>query len=118
MKISIATAMSLTDLSENTFRRRIASGAIVRTMEEGTNGRSLISFDAIRRECYVPFREDELELIKNADGGTPEAQNDLALLFCHITDRRVRSTGLSLHLSNKIPMRCTGWGAATLKVKE
>ena len=81
MKISIATAMSLTDLSENTFRRRIASGAIVRTMEEGTNGRSLISFDAIRRECYIPFREDELELIKNADGGTPEAQNDLALLF-------------------------------------
>lgn len=81
MKISVASAMSLTDLSENTFRRRIANGIITRTSEEGANGRSMIPFEAIRSECHFAINDDDLNLIGSADRGNAEAQNDLALLF-------------------------------------
>lgn len=81
MKISLATAVSITDLSENTLRRRIAQGIMTRTIEEGSNGRSMISFDILKAECCFPLNDDDLTLIKEADQGISEAQNDLALLF-------------------------------------
>lgn len=81
MKISLASATSLTNLSENTLRRRIAAGQIIRTIENSPNGRSMIPFDAIRDECCIPIHDEDLELIAAADQGGGEAQNDLALLF-------------------------------------
>jgi hypothetical protein len=81
MKISLASATSLTDLSENTLRRRIAQGVITRTIEDGPNGRSMIPFESIRHECCFAIKEDDLELIAAADQGVAAAQNDLALLF-------------------------------------
>lgn len=81
MKISLASATLLTDLSENTLRRRIANGVMVRTIEDGPNGRSMIPFDAIRPECCIPLEKEDHELIAEADQGDAAAQNDLALLF-------------------------------------
>lgn len=81
MKISLASAALLTNLSENTLRRRIANGVMIRTIEDAPNGRSMIPFDAIESECCVPLEEGDLELIAKADQGNSEAQNDLALLF-------------------------------------
>ena len=81
MKISLASAILLTDLSENTLRRRIAAGVMVRTIEDRPNGRSMIPFDAIKSECCIPLEEGNFELITKADQGNAEAQNDLALLF-------------------------------------
>ena len=81
MKISLASAVSVTNLSENTFRRRIANGMLMRTIEEGPNGRSMIQFDAITGDCCIPLERDDLEVVIEADQGNADAQNDLALLF-------------------------------------
>ena len=81
MKISLASATLLTDLSENTLRRRIANGVMVRTIEDRPNGRSMIPFNAIESECCIPLEKGDIELITEADQGNAEAQNDLALLF-------------------------------------
>ena len=54
---------------------------MTRTIEEGPNGRSMISFDTMRPECCISLEKDDLELIAKADQGNAEAQNDLGLLF-------------------------------------
>jgi hypothetical protein len=101
MKISLATAVSITDLSENTLRRRIAQGVMTRTIEEGSNGRSMITFDTLKAECCFPLNDDDILLIEEADQGNSEAQNDLALLF----------------LSHKKPRKAIYWLELAIKQK-
>lgn len=79
--ISIASAITLTEWSESTFRRRIADGALTRHFELGPSGRAMVDLDAIKSHACIPLEEDDGLLIQDADTGNGEAQNDLALLF-------------------------------------
>lgn len=78
--ISIAAVANLTDQSERTLRRRIAGGQLTRIADVGGN-KTMIPFADIRDQIVIPLRPEDIELIDRADGGNPEAQNALALLF-------------------------------------
>jgi TPR repeat protein len=41
----------------------------------------MVSLEAIRTYICIPLEDDDVPLIKDADSGSAEAQNDLALLF-------------------------------------
>jgi hypothetical protein len=79
--ISIAAAITLTEWSESTFRRRIADGALTRQFEPGPGARALVDLEAIKPHACIPLEEEDSQLIQDADTGNAEAQNDLALLF-------------------------------------
>jgi hypothetical protein len=79
--ISIASAITLTEWSESTFRRRIADGTLTRYVEPGPSGRAMVDLDAIQSHACIPLNEDDGSLIQDADSGNASAQNDLALLF-------------------------------------
>lgn len=79
--ISVGAAISLTEWSESTFRRRIAEGSVKRKLEPGVNGRSMVDVDSISPHLCLPLDGDDIALVKAADAGDPEAQTDLALLF-------------------------------------
>lgn len=81
IRISRATAATLTNLSEHTLRRRISEGVIQGWVEPGPLGRSMIDFKEIKNNCCIAIEEDDLPIIKLADSGSPECQNDLALIF-------------------------------------
>lgn len=97
--ISIASATTLTEWSESTFRRRIADGALKREFESGPSGRAMVSFEAIRPHVCIPLEDEEVALIKNADSGNAEAQNDLALLF--LSNKKPRGAIYWLELAAK-----------------
>lgn len=100
MLISIATASTLTDLSERTFWRRLAQGSIERV--SGEKGKPMVAFEAIAPYLCIsrPAEDGELSsLIKDADSGIAEAQNDLALLF--LESGKARSALHWLHLAAK-----------------
>lgn len=78
--ISLQSAVTLTHLSERTLRRRLAEGAIVKLNNEASN-KTLIALDSIKRDFCLPFDDDQLELIQQADRGDAKAQNELALFF-------------------------------------
>ncbi len=79
--ISIASAITLTEWSESTFRRRIADGSLTRHFEPGPSGRAMVDLNVIKSHACIPVEEDDGPLILDADTGNAEAQNDLALLF-------------------------------------
>lgn len=76
--ISIATATTLTDWSERTFWRRFADGSVGREIE---TGKSMVDLETLRPHFCVPLEQDDISLIKEADAGDVDAQNDLAMLF-------------------------------------
>jgi TPR repeat protein len=78
--ISIAAVANLTDQSERTLRRRIAAGQLTRIADVGGN-KTMIPFQDIREQIVIPMNPEDIALIDRADGGDPEAQNALALLF-------------------------------------
>lgn len=78
--ISLQSAVTLTDLSERTLRRRLAEGSIVKLKSEDSN-KSMISLASIKSDFCLSFEADQLELIQRADQGDAKAQNDLALFF-------------------------------------
>ena len=87
--ISIASAITLTEWSESTFKRRIAEGVLKREFESGPSGRAMVSFEAIKPHICIALEDEDISLIKDADGGDAEAQNDLALLF--LSNKKPRS---------------------------
>lgn len=78
--ISLPSAVTLTDLSERTLRRRLAEGTIIKLTGEDSN-KTLIALTSIKPDFCLPFEADQLELIQQADQGDAKAQNDLALFF-------------------------------------
>lgn len=97
--ISIASAITLTEWSESTFRRRIADGSLKREFESGPGGRAMVSLEAIRPHACIPLEDDDVPLIKDADSGNAEAQNDLALLF--LANKKPRGAIYWLELAAK-----------------
>jgi hypothetical protein len=101
--ISIASAITLTEWSESTFRRRIADGYLTREVEQGPGGRAMVSFDAIRPHICIPLEDEDVPLIKDADAGDAEAQNDLALLFLANNKPRAAIYWLELAAKQEYP---------------
>ena len=73
--VSLSTATILTGLSKRTLWRRISSGELPRG--DG-GGKALIDIASIADYFIVPA---EVELVLRADRGSPDACNDLALVF-------------------------------------
>ncbi|MDD1642318.1 MAG: sel1 repeat family protein [Methylococcaceae bacterium] len=79
--ISLQTAATLTGLSLSTLRRRIADGTLKCASNEKDRNKTMICLDSIKNDIGMPLEPDDIELIKAADAGEPQAQNDLAILF-------------------------------------
>lgn len=79
--ISLQTAATLTGLSLSTLRRRIADGTLKCADNNTANNKTMICLDSIKNDIGIPLEPDDIELIKAADAGEPQAQNDLAILF-------------------------------------
>jgi len=79
--ISIAAAITLTELSKRTLWRRISDGSLIRIDDNTVDDKAKISLDAIKSNICVPLEPEDFDLIESADAGNAEAQTDLALLF-------------------------------------
>lgn len=73
--VSLSSATLLTGLSKRTLWRRISSGELPRG---DSGGKAMIDIDSVADSFIVPA---EVELVLQADRGSAEACNDLALLF-------------------------------------
>jgi hypothetical protein len=80
--VSLQTAITLTEWSERTIRRRIADNKLQCAANNGDCcHKTMISFESIQPNICIPLHLDDIELIKSAEMGDAKAQNDLALLF-------------------------------------
>jgi uncharacterized protein len=77
--INIATAMTLTGLSKRTLWRRITAGTFESSALKGD--KTKITLATIKPYIRVPLEDRDYDLVIRADGGDPEAQCDLALIF-------------------------------------
>jgi TPR repeat protein len=97
--ISLAAAITLTDWSERTLRRKLAEGSITRAPENGSNGKSLIHFDSISEQVCVSLESEDLSVLIKADAGDAEAQSDMALIF--LSSNKFKSAIYWLELAAK-----------------
>ena len=79
--ISLKTATLLTGLSMRTLRRRITDGTLTCASSEEDYNKTMICLDSIKNDIGIPLDPDDIGLIKSADAGDANAQNDLAVLF-------------------------------------
>jgi TPR repeat protein len=79
--ISIGLAITLTEWSDKTLRRRVADRSINGKVERSGTGRMMVDFAAISPHICIPLEDEDIELVMEADSGEAAAQNDLALLF-------------------------------------
>jgi hypothetical protein len=82
--VSLQAAMTLTEWSQRTIRRRIAEGAlpfINRSAAGGGQNKTFIEFEALRAAVCIPLGDDDMALLEAADSGDAQAQNELAMLF-------------------------------------
>ena len=79
--ISIAAAITLTELSKRTLWRRISDGSLIRLDDNAINDKAKISLESIKSYICVHLEPEDFELIERADAGNAEAQTDLALIF-------------------------------------
>jgi len=79
--ISFHAAITLTNMSESTFRRKIRTGLIKQMRKNDETGRPMIDIDSIRRHICVKLEIEDWQLMKQADAGDADAQTELGLLF-------------------------------------
>ncbi len=79
--ISVAAAMTLTDWSESTFRRRFADGTLTRSLEQGGSGRVMVDWDELRPLLAVVWRDVDVPTLVDADGGVGAAQREVGLML-------------------------------------
>ena len=79
--VSLSTAMTLSDLSESTFRRKIRSGEIRLLPLPGQGGREGIAIDLNAAYLNAAVAIDHWDLIRDADRGDAAAQTELALVL-------------------------------------
>jgi len=97
--VSLQSAITLTEWSERTLRRRLADGSLRCAADNGAYFKTMICFDSIKHDICIPLNPDDIELIKNADSGNAKAQNDLALLF--LEHNKLKSAVYWLELAAK-----------------
>ncbi|MGZ4956529.1 MAG: tetratricopeptide repeat protein [Methylobacter sp.] len=97
--ISLQAAITLTEWSERTIRRRLADGSLKCATDNDAYYKTMLCFDSIKHDICIPLDPDDIELIKSADAGDAKAQNDLALLF--LENNKVKSAVYWLELAAK-----------------
>lgn len=78
--ISVKTYANLTNLSERTVRRYIATHTIDCCAHSPKN-KTRIAIDEVEKNGIIPLANKDLALIIKADDGDALAQNDVALLL-------------------------------------
>ena len=81
--LSFHAAMTLTEWSKSTLRRRLAEGVIrcADSSQAGGSKQTLICFGSIQHDICLPLEPEDIELLEQADAGETSAQTDLAALF-------------------------------------
>ena len=79
--ISLQAAITLTEWSERTIRRRLADGSLLSATQQRDSYKNLISFASIRQHFCIALAESDLAILAAAEQGDPVAQTDLAVLF-------------------------------------
>jgi TPR repeat protein len=79
--VSLQTALTLTEWSERTMRRRLAEGILQTVKSALTANKVLISLQDLQADTCIPLPDENLKLLLEADKGDADAQNDLALIF-------------------------------------
>jgi len=97
--ISLQATITLTELSERTIRRRVADGSLKCAADNDAHHKTMICFDSIKHDICIDLDPDNIELIKSADSGNAQAQNDLALLF--LENNKLKSAVYWLELAAK-----------------
>lgn len=96
--ISLQATTTLTEWSERTIRRRLADGTLRCAANTDTH-KTMICFDSIKQDICVALGPDDIQLVKSADSGDANAQNDLALLF--LEHNKLKSAVYWLELAAK-----------------
>jgi hypothetical protein len=97
--VSLQTATTLTGWSVRTIRRRITDGTLQCAANTAAYCKTMISFDSIKDNVCMPLDQEDIELIKSADAGDAQAQNDLGLLF--LENNKLKSAVYWLELAAK-----------------
>lgn len=76
--ISLATAVTLTGWSERKFWRKFADGSIGRNV---SNSKSSLELNFLIPHLLFHLRDEDVQLVVEADSGNAESQAELAILF-------------------------------------
>lgn len=78
--ISLDTACAITEISKNTWWRRLAKGDLTRVTND-PRGRTMLLWSELEPHICVPIEPEDKEFILLADAGDAEAQDDIGQLF-------------------------------------
>ena len=79
--ISLASAVTLTNLSKRTLWRRISDGSLSRCDDNLMSDKAKVNLESIQPLLVVSLRDEELALLEPADNGDVGAQTELAIIF-------------------------------------
>lgn len=79
-RISLESAIAISEHSKRTWWRRISSGTVARAGLD-SRGRATVAIEDVLKYVTVPLSPEEVELLIRADGGDAASQNDAAQLF-------------------------------------
>lgn len=78
--ISLDTACAITEVSKNTWWRRIAKGDFTRVAND-PRGRTMLLWSELAPHICIPIEPEDKQFILLADTGDAEAQDDIGQLF-------------------------------------
>ena len=81
MMISLATAVTLTNLSKRTLWRRISDGTLSKSDDGNPDDKAKIHFEDIKPLLSIELEPEDVALIEPADSGNVQAQYELATVF-------------------------------------
>lgn len=103
LNISLQAAMSLTQWSERTIRRRVADGSLSCVTDARVTNKTLICFESIKPDVCLSLSDEDIELLKSADAGSAQAQTELALLFLENSKEKSAVYWLELAAKQNFP---------------
>lgn len=113
--ISLDAVAALTGMGRSTLWRKAADGVLAKGDKDARGRATLALSDVLGLICDstgVPFSDDDVAVLLQADAGDAEAQADIgALLYVHAGGgvERPRSTGCGRPPSRAAPRPCSGW---------
>ncbi len=79
--ISLQAAITLTEWSERTIRRRLADGSLLSAASHKETYKNLISFASVSQHFCISLTAEDVDILYDAENGDAAAQTDLAVLF-------------------------------------
>jgi len=79
-RISLESAIAISEHSKRTWWRRISAAAVARTGLD-SRGRATVAVEDALKYVTVPLSPEDVQLLIRADGGDAASQNDAAQLF-------------------------------------